>query len=59
MNDLDLMVAGAMVSFLSFAAAYITVRHRANESPVSSYAPEGLPRTQAAEPGSSENLNPR
>ena len=39
MNDLDLMVAGAMVSFLAFAGAYIAIRHRANETPVDSFAP--------------------
>ena len=39
MNDLDLLVAGAVVSFLSVAGAYIAIRHRANETPVSSYAP--------------------
>jgi hypothetical protein len=39
MNDLDLLVAGAMVSFLSVAGAYIAIRQRANETPVSSYSP--------------------
>jgi len=39
MNDLDLLVAGAMVSFLSVAGAYIAIRNRANETPVSSNAP--------------------
>ncbi|MBT8450755.1 MAG: hypothetical protein KJO40_02190 [Deltaproteobacteria bacterium] len=39
MNDLDLLIAGAMVSFLSVAGAYIAVRHRANEEPVRSFAP--------------------
>ena len=37
MNDLDLLVAGAMVSFLAAAGAYIAIRHRANEAPVDSY----------------------
>lgn len=37
MTDLDLLVAGALVSFLSAAGAYIAVRHRANETPVSAY----------------------
>jgi len=37
MNDLDLLIAGAMVSFLSVAGAYVAVRQRANESPVESY----------------------
>jgi hypothetical protein len=40
MNDLDLLVAGAMVTFLAVAGAYIAIRHRANETPVDSYAPE-------------------
>ncbi|MBT8469961.1 MAG: hypothetical protein KJN97_14550 [Deltaproteobacteria bacterium] len=39
MNDLDLLVAGAVVSFLSVAGAYIAIRHRANEDPVESYPP--------------------
>ncbi len=38
MTDLDLLVAGAMVSFLSMAGAYIAIRHRANEDPVSSFS---------------------
>ena len=49
MNDLDLLIAGAMVSFLSVAGAYIAVRHRANEEPVRSFAPpaEGLSSSSA------------
>lgn len=39
MTDLDLLVAGAMVTFLSVAGAYVAVRHRANESPVESFKP--------------------
>lgn len=39
MSDLDLLVAGAMVTFLAVAGAYIAIRHRANESPVESYTP--------------------
>ena len=39
MNDLDLLVAGAMVTFLAVAGAYIAIRHRANETPVDSYTP--------------------
>lgn len=39
MNDLDLLIAGAMISFLSVAGAYIAIRHRANEEPVRSHAP--------------------
>ena len=37
MTDLDLLVAGAMVTFLSVAGAYVAMRRRANESPVGSY----------------------
>jgi hypothetical protein len=37
MNDLDLLVAGAMVTFLAVAGAYVAIRHRANETPVDSY----------------------
>ena len=59
MNDLDLLVAGAMVSFLSVAGAYIAVRHRANESPVSSYGPEGQAPNSPTAPHIPKNLNPR
>ena len=59
MNELDLLVAGAMVSFLSVAGAYIAVRHRANESPVSSYGPEGQAPNSPTEPHVPKNLNPR
>jgi hypothetical protein len=38
MNDLDLLVAGAMVTFIAVAGAYIAIRHRANETPVDSYS---------------------
>ena len=37
MTDLDLLVAGAMVTFLAVSGAYIAIRHRANETPVDSY----------------------
>ena len=37
MNDLDPPVAGAMVTFIAVAGAYIAIRHRANETPVDSY----------------------
>lgn len=47
MNDLDLLVAGAMVSFLSVAGAYIAIRHRANETPVTSYSPSD-PNSQSS-----------
>ena len=43
MNDLDLLVAGAMVTMIAFAGAYINVRRRANQDPVDSYAPEPQP----------------
>ncbi|MDH3201100.1 MAG: hypothetical protein OEM15_09425 [Myxococcales bacterium] len=43
MNDLDLIVAGAMVTLLTFAGAYVAIRHRANESPVDSYEPPRSP----------------
>lgn len=51
MTDLDLLVAGAMVSFLAMAGAYIAVRRRANEAPVHSYAPQepNYPPTAPAE----------
>lgn len=45
------MVVGAMVTMLGFAGAYIGIRHRANEDPVDSYAPEqpsGDPQSRAA-----------
>ena len=37
MTDLDLIVAGAMVTFLSAAGAYVAMRRRADQSPVGSY----------------------
>ena len=40
MTDLDLLVAGALVSFLSVAGAYVAMRRRANETPVSAYRPQ-------------------
>ena len=39
MSDLDLLVAGAMVTFLAVAGAYVAIRRRANETPVDSYKP--------------------
>ena len=39
MSDLDLLVIGAMVTFLAVAGAYVAIRHRANEEPVRSYKP--------------------
>lgn len=50
MTDLDLMVAGALVTFLSVAGAYIAIRHRANESPVEAYAPEPQTQNQRVNP---------
>lgn len=41
MTDLDLLIAGAMVTFLAVAGAYIAIRHRANETPVESYKQAG------------------
>jgi hypothetical protein len=44
MTDLDLLIAGAMVTFLAVAGAYVAIRHRANESPVDSYTqPDAQP----------------
>ena len=41
MTDLDLLIAGAMVTFIAVAGAYVAIRHRANDAPVDSYkAPE-------------------
>mgnify|MGYP001544764097 CR=1 FL=1 len=37
MTDLDLLVAGALVSFLAVAGAYVAIRRRANETPVPAY----------------------
>jgi hypothetical protein len=56
MTDLDLLITGAMVTFLAVAGAYVAIRHRANESPVDSYkqpdaqTARGLnPSTESAE----------
>lgn len=59
MNDLDLLIAGAMVSFLSIAGAYIAIRHRANESPVSSYMPTHQEPGPAVASHAREDLDPR
>ncbi len=56
MTDLDLLVIGALVTFLAFAGAYIAIRHRANEEPVDSYAPS--PRPQASEPAQPSRIVP-
>lgn len=37
MTDLELLIVGAMVTFISVAGAYIAIRHRANDEPVDSY----------------------
>ena len=39
MSDLELLIVGAMVSFLAVAGAYVAMRHRANETPVDSFKP--------------------
>jgi hypothetical protein len=36
-TDLDLLIAGAMVTFIAVAGAYVAIRHRANDAPVDSY----------------------
>lgn len=54
MTDLDLLVAGAMVTFLCVAGAYVAIRNRANESPVDSYQP---PVTQS--PAAPRSANTR
>lgn len=59
MNDLDLLIAGAMVSFLSFAGAYIAIRHRANEDPVGSYVPTQQQPGPPVAPQGRESLHRR
>lgn len=39
MTDLELLIMGAMVTFIAVAGAYVAIRNRANESPVRSYKP--------------------
>jgi hypothetical protein len=48
MNDLDLLVAGAVVTFTAVAGAYVAIRHRANEAPVDNY--RTLPQRPAPAP---------
>ncbi len=45
MTDLDVLMAGAMVTCLTLAGAYVAMRRRANETPVGAYdSPrEGIP----------------
>ncbi len=52
MTDLELLVFGAVVTFLAAAGAYVAIRHRANEAPVESYA-------DYAETSSAKNAAPR
>lgn len=59
MNDLDLLVAGAMVSFLTVAAAYIAIRHRANELPVDSYGQRRAQEKPQSVPQPHESVNQR
>ncbi len=47
MNDLDLMVAGAMVMFIAFAGAYVAMHHHASEATVDNHEP-GEPDPQSA-----------
>ena len=37
MTDLELLIIGAMVTFIAVAGAYVGIRHRANELPVESF----------------------
>lgn len=48
MTDLDLLVTGAMVTFLAVSGAYVAIRNRANEAPAPSY--------KSAEPAHSEPM---
>ncbi|MEM7139201.1 MAG: hypothetical protein AAF500_21700 [Myxococcota bacterium] len=49
MNDVDIFIAGTMVTMIAFAGAYINVRRRANEDPVDSYVPRTeSPNTDSA-----------
>ncbi len=54
MNDLDIMMAGGLVTFIAFAGAYIAVRNRANESPVDTYV-ESRERALALEASQADN----
>lgn len=40
MTDLELLITGAMVTFIAVAGAYVAIRHRANETPVRSFKPQ-------------------
>lgn len=57
MTDLELLVVGAVVSFLAVAGAYVAIRRRANDTPVRSYRAEDA-RYPAAAPAT-QNVNPR
>jgi high-affinity Fe2+/Pb2+ permease len=48
MSDLELLMAGAVVSFLALAGAYVAIRHRANETPVDSFKPSDPESPNAA-----------
>ena len=54
MTDLDLLVAGAMITFIAVSGAYIAIRHRANETPVDSYK-DHVSRSATARPARQTN----
>ncbi len=48
MTDLELLITGAMVTFIAVAGAYVAIRHRANETPVRSFKSESSPERSPA-----------
>ncbi len=57
MTDLELLIVGALVSFLSVAGAYVAIRRRANDTPVSSYDRDDLHYPVASR--ATQNIHPR
>ena len=47
MTDLELLITGAMVTFIAVSGAYVAIRRRANETPVDNYKPGREPERAA------------
>ncbi len=57
MTDLELLIIGALVSFLSVAGAYVAIRRRANDMPVRSYERDDAHYPVASR--ATQNIHPR
>lgn len=48
LTDLDLMVAGIVVTFIAVSGAYVNIRRRANRNPVDSYDTHAQEKQEAS-----------